>query len=67
MTVGQTASRSLTLTAEPVTKYAEMTGDDNPLHFDAAQGFLEQMPSAETLMPVLELNQVQGLLEQGQS
>ncbi len=33
---------------------------------EAAQAFLEQMPSAETLMPVLELNQVQGLLEQGE-
>ena len=31
---------------------------------EAAQAFLEQMPSAETLMPALELNQVQGLLEQ---
>ena len=30
---------------------------------EAAQAFLEQMPSAETLMPMLELNQVQGLLE----
>ena len=35
LTVGQTASRSLTLTAEHVAKYAEMTGDYNPLHFDA--------------------------------
>ncbi len=33
---------------------------------EAAQAFLQQMPSAETLMPVLELNQVQGLLEQGE-
>ncbi len=32
---------------------------------EAAQAFLEQMPSTEALMPVLELNQVQGLLEQG--
>jgi len=32
--VGQKASRSLTLTAEHVAKYAEMTGDYNPLHFD---------------------------------
>ncbi len=32
---------------------------------EAAQTFLEQMPSTETLMPVLELNQVQGLLEHG--
>ncbi len=32
---------------------------------EAAQTLLEQMPSTETLMPVLELNQVQGLLEHG--
>ncbi len=36
LTVGQKASRSLTLTAEHVEKYAEITGDYNPLHFDAA-------------------------------
>ena len=34
LSVGQKASRSLTLTAEHVAKYAEMTGDYNPLHFD---------------------------------
>ena len=34
---------------------------------EAAQAFLEQMPSTESLMPVLELNQVRGLLEQGES
>ena len=34
--VGQKASRSLTLTAEHVAKYAEITGDYNPLHFDEA-------------------------------
>ena len=32
---------------------------------EAAKAFLEQMPSAEALMPVLELNQVQGLLKKG--
>src|SRR5512145_38911 len=32
--VGQTAVRSITLTAEHVKTYAEMTGDHNPLHFD---------------------------------
>lgn len=32
---------------------------------EAAQVFLEQMPSTETLMPMLELNQVRGLLEHG--
>ncbi len=34
ITIGQTASRSLTLTEEHVRKYAEITGDYNPLHFD---------------------------------
>jgi acyl dehydratase len=32
--VGQKAVRSITLTAEHVKAYAEMTGDYNPLHFD---------------------------------
>lgn len=36
LTVGQTASRSLTLTARHVAMYAEITGDRNPLHFDEA-------------------------------
>jgi len=36
LSVGQKASRSLTLTAEHVAKYAEITGDYNPLHFDEA-------------------------------
>ena len=31
---GQTATRSLTLTAEHVRGYAELSGDHNPLHFD---------------------------------
>ncbi|HEU4994155.1 MAG TPA: MaoC family dehydratase [Gemmatimonadaceae bacterium] len=34
--VGQKAARSLTLTAEHVKKYSEITGDRNPLHFDPA-------------------------------
>lgn len=34
VSVGQKASRSLTLTEEHVQKYAEITGDYNPLHFD---------------------------------
>jgi acyl dehydratase len=34
--VGQRASRSLTLTAEHVRTFAEMSGDHNPLHFDPA-------------------------------
>jgi acyl dehydratase len=32
--VGQKAVRSLTLTAQHVKTYAELTGDYNPLHFD---------------------------------
>ncbi len=36
LTVGQRASRSLTLTDEHVKAFAEMTGDYNPLHFDRA-------------------------------
>jgi acyl dehydratase len=35
LTVGQRASRSNTITQEHVERYAEMTGDRNPLHFDA--------------------------------
>ncbi|HKW12749.1 MAG TPA: MaoC family dehydratase [Gemmatimonadaceae bacterium] len=34
--VGQTAQRSLTLTEQHVRTFAELTGDYNPLHFDAA-------------------------------
>src|SRR5919112_251804 len=33
-TVGQKASRSLTLTRRHVETFAELTGDYNPLHFD---------------------------------
>ena len=33
--VGQNATRRATLTAEHVSKYAEISGDHNPLHFDA--------------------------------
>lgn len=33
---GQKARRSLTLTAEHVRLYSEITGDRNPLHFDEA-------------------------------
>jgi len=35
-TVGQKATRSLTVTDEHVRMYAEITGDHNPLHFDPA-------------------------------
>ena len=34
LSIGQKATRSITLTAEHVKSYAEMTGDRNPLHFD---------------------------------
>ncbi len=34
--VGQVASRTMTVTAEHVIAYAEITGDRNPLHFDEA-------------------------------
>ncbi|MFQ5794337.1 MAG: MaoC family dehydratase [Candidatus Bipolaricaulia bacterium] len=34
--VGQKATRSITLTVDHVKKYAEITGDYNPLHFDEA-------------------------------
>jgi len=34
--VGQTATRQLTLTDDHVRKYAEISGDHNPLHFDEA-------------------------------
>src|SRR5437762_9459136 len=33
---GQKAQRSLTLTADHVRKFAELSGDYNPLHFDEA-------------------------------
>jgi acyl dehydratase len=36
VTVGQQASRCLTLTAEHVARFAEISGDRNPLHFDEA-------------------------------
>lgn len=32
--IGESASRSLTLTEEHVETFAELTGDRNPLHFD---------------------------------
>ena len=35
MEVGDKASRSLTLTQDHVTRFAELSGDYNPLHFDA--------------------------------
>ena len=38
--VGQRAERSLTLTAQHVKTFAELTGDYNPLHFD--EGFVSR-------------------------
>lgn len=38
--VGQRAERSLTLTAQHVKTFAELTGDYNPLHFD--EGFVSK-------------------------
>lgn len=32
--VGQNATRSMTVTSDTVRRYAELTGDRNPLHFD---------------------------------
>lgn len=39
---GHTASRKMTVTAEHVSRYAEITGDRNPLHFD--EGFAAGTP-----------------------
>jgi acyl dehydratase len=36
LTIGQRATRSLTLTSEHVATFARLTGDYNPLHFDEA-------------------------------
>jgi acyl dehydratase len=36
VTVGQRASRSLTITTDHVRTFAEISGDYNPLHFDEA-------------------------------
>lgn len=36
LSVGQKAARSITLTEEHVRKFAEISGDYNPLHFDEA-------------------------------
>jgi acyl dehydratase len=36
VSVGQKASRTMTVTAAHVKSFAEMTGDYNPLHFDEA-------------------------------
>ncbi len=38
--IGESATRSLTLTSDHVRTFAELTGDYNPLHFD--EGFVAQ-------------------------
>jgi acyl dehydratase len=40
LSVGQKATRSITLTADHVKKFAELSGDYNPLHFD--ESFVSQ-------------------------
>lgn len=35
VSAGQSAERTMTVTSETVQRYAEVTGDLNPLHFDA--------------------------------
>lgn len=42
LTKGQTARRSMTLTADHVDAYARLSGDFNPLHFD--EGFAAGTP-----------------------
>jgi acyl dehydratase len=42
LSVGQQASRSLTLTSDSVRTFADLTGDYNPLHFD--EEFTRQTP-----------------------
>ena len=36
LTIGQRARRSTTVTADDIERYAQLTGDRNPLHFDRA-------------------------------
>ena len=48
-----------------VNAQTELIADN--LTSEAAQTLLERMPSTETLMPRLELTQVRGLLELGNS
>lgn len=47
-TVGQIARRSATFTAEDVETYSKLTGDRNPLHFDA--GFTSRTRFKELLV-----------------
>jgi acyl dehydratase len=49
ISVGQRATRRLTLTAEHVRKFAEISGDHNPLHFDAA--FAARMKFGRLVVP----------------
>ncbi|MEP7199592.1 MAG: MaoC/PaaZ C-terminal domain-containing protein [Chloroflexota bacterium] len=51
LTVGQKATRTLTVTAEYVRLYAQLSGDYNPLHLDAtrtARPACGRLPAAQT-------------------
>ena len=49
VTVGQTAHREMAVTEDMVAKYAEITGDYNPLHFD--EEFVGQTRFGRTDLP----------------
>ena len=55
--VGQTASRHLTLTADHVQKYSEISGDYNPLHYDEA---FAALPDAAPLEDALGRTVLEG-------
>jgi len=59
------ASAKTTIEQFSVESQTELISD--ALTSEAAKVFLDQLPTAEALMPVLEFKQVQGLLEQGES
>ena len=67
LTTGQTASREVTVTEEMVAAYASLTGDHNPLHFDAAfvaktdfEGLMAQGGLATGLLHALVAEQMPG-------
>jgi len=47
--VGDKASRTMTVTADHVRAYGEMTGDYNPLHFD--EGFASRTKFGRLVVP----------------
>jgi len=55
--IGQTVTRSITLTSEHVKTYAELSGDYNPLHF--SEGFVAKTPFGK---PVVQGGLTTGLL-----